>query len=247
MAHLFDVLKFGMIPAGATLASGIIAAVRPVGARSRSYVQHLAAGVVFSAAAGEILPEIKRQHDPRDLIIGFILGVVAMLAIQRLAQRLGGDDGSQDETEGGEQRSPVSMLLTVAIDVFIDGVLIGIAFGAGEKAGVLLTIALTLELLFLGLAVSTTLQKAGASARRRMAVVAGLAGLLLMGAAMGNALQGILPVRGQTILLSFGLAALLFLVVEELLVEAHEIPETPASTASFFIGFLGLTVIEMLT
>jgi ZIP family zinc transporter len=40
------------------------------------------------------------------------------------------------------------------------------------------------------------------------------------------------------LVLSFGLAALLFLVVEELLVEAHEVPETPLITSTFFAGFL---------
>ena len=64
------------------------ATLRPVGPRLRSNVQHLAAGVVFSAAAGEILPEIKRHLDPIDLVIGFALGVVTMLAVQVLASRL---------------------------------------------------------------------------------------------------------------------------------------------------------------
>ena len=46
--------------------------------------------------------------------------------------------------------------------------------------------------------------------------------------------------------LSFGLMALLYLVTEELLVEAHEKPDTPRISAMFFIGFLGLLLIEEL-
>jgi ZIP family zinc transporter len=45
--------------------------------------------------------------------------------------------------------------------------------------------------------------------------------------------------------LAFGLAALLYLVTEELLVEAHEVPETSAQTAMFFVGFILLLTIEM--
>lgn len=45
--------------------------------------------------------------------------------------------------------------------------------------------------------------------------------------------------------LGFAVAALLYLVTEELLVEAHEVPETPLSTAAFFIGFLMLMLIDM--
>lgn len=45
--------------------------------------------------------------------------------------------------------------------------------------------------------------------------------------------------------LSFGAAALLYLVTEELLVEAHEVPKTTLSTAMFFLGFLILLIIDM--
>ena len=44
--------------------------------------------------------------------------------------------------------------------------------------------------------------------------------------------------------MSPNLVALLYLVTEELLVEAHAVPEQPWTTAMFFIGFLGMLVIE---
>lgn len=37
---------------------------------------------------------------------------------------------------------------------------------------------------------------------------------------------------------------LLYLVTEELLVEAHEKPDTPLISATFFVGFLGLLLVE---
>jgi zinc transporter, ZIP family len=44
--------------------------------------------------------------------------------------------------------------------------------------------------------------------------------------------------------LTFGLMALLYLVTEELLVEAHEKPDGPGISAMFFVGFLGLLLVE---
>lgn len=44
--------------------------------------------------------------------------------------------------------------------------------------------------------------------------------------------------------LSFGLIALLYLVTEELLVEAHEKPDSSLISAMFFVGFLGLLLFE---
>lgn len=46
---------------------------------------------------------------------------------------------------------------------------------------------------------------------------------------------------------SFGLAALLYLVTEELLVEAHDVKETHHAAAMFFVGFLTLIVIDALS
>ena len=48
-------------------------------------------------------------------------------------------------------------------------------------------------------------------------------------------------------MLSFGAAALLFLVTEELLIEAHEVEQTPFITAAFFAGFLALYIIGILS
>jgi zinc transporter, ZIP family len=45
--------------------------------------------------------------------------------------------------------------------------------------------------------------------------------------------------------LSFGLVALLFLVTEELLTEAHEEKETPFQTVCFFAGFLLFLILGM--
>ncbi|CAM3720132.1 hypothetical protein [Deinococcus frigens] len=70
---------------------------------------------------------------------------------------------------------------------------------------------------------------------------------MIVGATLGGTLlQGLsgLPLE---IVLSFGAAALLFLVTEELLVEAHEVKETPWITSAFFLGFIALYLIELLS
>lgn len=48
------------------------------------------------------------------------------------------------------------------------------------------------------------------------------------------------------LVLSFAAAALLWLVVEELLSEAHEVAEPPGLAVLFFVGFLALYVLESL-
>jgi ZIP family zinc transporter len=45
--------------------------------------------------------------------------------------------------------------------------------------------------------------------------------------------------------LAFSAAALLYLVTEELLMEAHEVPERPRSTLVLFGGFLAFWAIQL--
>ncbi|HBY95587.1 MAG TPA: hypothetical protein DEP84_16805 [Chloroflexi bacterium] len=46
--------------------------------------------------------------------------------------------------------------------------------------------------------------------------------------------------------IAFGAAALLYIVIEELFVEAHQkVPENPVIASTFFIGFLALLLVEM--
>ncbi|MFX8887369.1 transporter, partial [Acinetobacter baumannii] len=52
------------------------------------------------------------------------------------------------------------LLSAVGIDILVDGLVLGLAFLAGQKAGLLLTIALSVEILFLGLTVTTELSEA---------------------------------------------------------------------------------------
>ena len=65
-----------------------------------------------------------------------------------------------------------------------------------------------------------------------------------MGAVAGTFLfRGMAPMW-LTGFFAFGLVALLYLVTEELLVEAHEKPETPFATAVFFVGFFLLIILD---
>jgi ZIP family zinc transporter len=80
-----------------------------------------------------------------------------------------------------------------------------------------------------------------------MVSVLGVGLLLVIGA--GLAATVLQSLTGAVLggVLAFGLAALLFLVTEELLVEAHEVRENTVTTAMFFVGFLVLLMVDVLT
>jgi ZIP family zinc transporter len=104
-----------------------------------------------------------------------------------------------------------------------------------------------MEVLFLGLATSAGMIKACYSLATIITTVIALSLPLPICAAIGAGMLDGLRGAGLKVTLTFGCAALLYLVTEELLVEAHEVPETALSTAMFFADFLLLLVIDMLS
>ncbi|MDZ3831935.1 MAG: transporter [Sphingopyxis sp.] len=223
-------ILYTLIPLAAVVIGAWLAVVRRPSPAFVSAMQHLAAGVVFAAAASEILPQIKHDASPLATLIGGAAGVGVMLLLKELE---------------GRAKGPVAMLGAVGIDIFVDGLVLGLAFVAGEKAGILLTIALTLEVLFIGLALTGELSETITSKLRVVMTVLLLGLLLPVGAAVAMPVA-LLPTPVIVGFLSFGLMALLYLVTEELLVEAHERPDSPLISAMFFVGFLGLLILEEL-
>lgn len=223
-------IAYTLIPLAALALGAIATTIGKPGPRLRSGIQHIAAGVVFAAAASEILPDVKHGGPLLAVIIGALAGIAAMLAIKAIGARMAG---------------PIGLAAATGIDLLVDGLVLGISFTAGARQGVLLTIALTLEVLFLGL---TLVGAFGQSMKRAKAIGATIAvGLALpLGALLGGPV-GTLSQPLRTGFYAFGLIALLYLVTEELLVEAHEEDgETPLVTSMFFFGFLAILIIEQL-
>lgn len=225
-------------PIAATVIGAGAAAVRRPGPKVTSAVQHFAAGVVFAAVAGEVLPDLRSQHSLEPLVAGFVAGVAVLLVIDGFARRAAATEGTG---------LPVPLLVAIAIDLAIDGLLVGIGAALGEGQGRILTLALTLEVLFLGLSLAIQLGGRGVRPLRATVVTATVSLAIAVGAvggaaALANASHAVLAG-----VLAFGAAALLYLVTEELLVEAHEGTETSALTAMFFLGFLAIYVLEGVT
>jgi ZIP family zinc transporter len=244
------VARYALLPVAATVVGALAGVSRDPGPRLRSAIQHFAAGVVFSVVGVELLPDITRTHEVRDVVIGFAAGIALMLVIRRLTAAAGPKalttpaDASASDAARAATVS-VGMLVAVGIDILIDGLLVGIAFAAGQKEGVLLTIALAVELLSLGLAITAEIREANGSRLRAVVVPSALSLLLVVGAVGGATLLAGASSHVLAAVLAFGAAALLFLVTEELLVEAHEVPETTGSTLMFFVGFLLFLVLGM--
>ena len=226
------------IPVLVTIVGSVVATFRTVPDLVRSGLQHFTAGVVFAALAGELLPDVLHRQAPIATVLGFVAGVAVMFGMRRWTGHLEGDDPSTSKPVSG-------LLLAVGVDALLDGLVIGISFTAGQTVGILVPIALSLEMFFLGVTTALSLRARGVAAGRASMLTCGLALLIAVGAGMGLTVFAGASNAVLAGTLAFGCAALLYLVTEELLVEAHSVEETPLVTSLFFAGFLTILVVEM--
>lgn len=170
--------------------------------------------------AVELLPQLESLRAPISMVVGFGLGVAAMFATKALFANLG-------------------IIVPVTIDLFIDRRLDcrwlrcrcyrGDDFAGWPDAGN---------------PVARVVVGSRAHALRNERFPGGFLDgrnrcrcSVLFCSAVGYAVVGL---SGGFLagILGFGVASLLYLVTEELLVEAHEEPDTPLIAATFFVGFL---------
>lgn len=227
------------IPAIIALGGGVLASIWSPSHQMRSMIQHFAAGVVLAALAVELLPEIEREHAPGLVLAGsFALGSLFMYGLKLWTMKLEHQASISVDVAG----LSTGLLLATFIDVATDGFIIGAGFAAGGETGMILALGLSVELLFLGLALASEASKGW-----RIIIISGaLGGTVLIFSIIGNLLLSGASHAMIGGALAFSAAALLYLVTEELLVEAHEVEDKPISTLVLFGGFLAFWSIQLI-
>jgi zinc transporter, ZIP family len=226
------------IPASVALFGGFMAAIWTPSHATRSLIQHFAAGVVLAALAVELLPEIEREHAPGAVLIGsFALGSLFMYALKLWTIKL-----EQNAAENSSAGLSIGLILATFIDVAMDGFIIGAGFAADASTGMILALGLSVELLFLGLALASEAVKGW----RIIQLSAALGVTVFSFTLLGNMLLADSSPAVIGAVLAFSAAALLYLVTEELLIEAHEVEEKPIATLVLFSGFLVFWSIQIL-
>lgn len=227
-----------LIPALVALAGGILAMFWNPNRQTRSLIQHFAAGVVLAALAVEVLPDIQgEQASGLVIITAFALGSLFMYAMKLWTLHLeaGVKHGEADKLSYG-------LVIATFVDIAVDGFIIGAGFAAGGQTGLILALGLSVELLFLGLSLTAENTKGW----RIVALSAALSVTVLVFALLGSWLLVGASHDVIAAALAFSAAALLYLVTEELLIEAHEVEEKPIATLVLFSGFLVFWSIQLL-
>ena len=110
----------------------------------------------------------------------------------------------------------------------------------------MLAVALAVELFFLTLSAGAEFHKGKRKGLAGIALTSGIAVLLILGFLGEQVLLKGASEATVAVVLSFGSAALIYLVAEELLDEAIQAEENLFSTAMLFAGFLVLFAFDLL-
>jgi ZIP family zinc transporter len=233
-------LPYLLVAAAAGFAGGLVAQFWRPRVRARSAIQHFAAGAVLAAVASRVVPEVERTGTPLGILGGFAAGGLAMIGLKWLVVRF-------EQQQRHHQRLPFGLAAAAAVDTLLDGAIISAGYTSGQNLGTLLALTLAVELFFLNLSVGAEYRKTQSPRWHGVAATSLIAGLLLAGAAAAGLLLRDASPATVAVVLAIGAAALIYLIAEELLVEAIAAEQSILSTAMLFAGFLALIALGLIS
>lgn len=213
------VLALAALPAIGNFAGGLLAEAFDVSQRVLSLALHLAAGIVIGVVGLELLPRALEASPPWVPLLAFVAGGALFLGLERA---IGYVKGRLDGSGGDGDAGPLAIFSGVSIDLFSDGVLIGTGTVVNPALGLLLAVGQVPADVPEGFAAVATLRAGGVPRRKRILLAAGFALPVLAGATLGYfALRGAPELVTLSVLALTG-GALVTVVIEEMVPEAHE-------------------------
>mmetsp|Transcript_83266 Transcript_83266/g.226128 ORF Transcript_83266/g.226128 Transcript_83266/m.226128 type:complete len:226 (-) Transcript_83266:107-784(-) len=166
--------------------------------------------------------QIDRQLRVANSSLLKVHSVAERAVFRRWGPRPSSEPSGQPDHEAGPRKVPVGLIVAVVVDSIIDGMLIGLAGAVSAPSGRLMAAATTFEMGFLGYSFACSILKA----TRRCTAVGILAvppvAMLVAAAVACQSVSFMERTPAFSGFIAFAMVALLFLVFQELLVEAHE-------------------------
>jgi ZIP family zinc transporter len=231
-----------LAPALGTIAGG--AAILLVGRRPERLLDALlgfTAGVMLAASSFSLLVPGLEAGEVWEVGIGFVLGGATMALLDLWiphAHARFREGGVAAAPRGDDERRALMMLSALTIHNVPEGLAVGVAFAAGgPELGVPVAIAITLQNIPEGFVAAVPLLNNGMS-RYRVAAVGAATGLVeppaaFLGFAALTAGAALLPYG-----MGFAAAAMIYVVVDELLPECFARGNERVATLALLSGFL---------
>ncbi len=205
--------------------------------KSLAVLRHIAAGLVIAAFSTELTPEIAEADGYKNriaVISGIVIGLALMIVLRTIFSK-------------EEETMSIEVISSVAIDFFIDAMLIGIALASTTNSnGYIMAIALGIEMFILSLTTISQARKAGSSSLSMVFVSALFVVVVVAGMYIGMYFANRFKNSSTYyLLIAFGVAALMWLVTEDLLSKSKYLDSRIGATM-LFLGFLSVIILGWL-
>ena len=131
---------------------------------------------------------------------------------------------ARSKTQPKPERVPVTLAVAVYVDSFVDGFLIGLSYTATPHAGFILSGAAVIEMCVLGMTFTAILKASLSNIGKVTALAMTAPSVMLIAGALGSAIGSVVASIPPLFIgfVAFAVVCLLFLVTQELLIEAME-------------------------
>lgn len=216
-----------------------------------------AAGIMIAASFWSLLLPAIEMAEEQDMICwipaagGFVIGGLFIFLLDKLLPHLHVDSTEPEGLHSSLRRTTL-LVFAVTLHNIPEGLAVGLAFGLAAEGGstitlasaIVLAIGIALQNFPEGAAISLPLKQEGLSNTKAFLYgaasgivepIAGVTGVLIAGSIIG-----IMPW-----LLALAAGAMIYVVVEELIPEAHLGEHSHSGTAGVMLGFLVMMILDV--
>lgn len=133
--------------------------VRKPSAGAVAYSNAIAAGLMLGASFG--LVSEGTAHGPGQTLVGGVVGVLFILAAQRVLGERGEEELVFEAVRGDSARRMLLILVVMTVHSFSEGVAVGVSFGGGTTLATLITVAIAIHNIPEGVAITAVLRPQG--------------------------------------------------------------------------------------
>ena len=202
-----------------------------------SFILALASGLMMAVICFDLIPEALEISNILEVIIGVILGIIAMIFCDLLVDKKFSNKIQVNNKQSKLLKTGMIVSIGLAIHNFPEGLAIGSGFESSLKLGLSLAIAICLHDVPEGISMSIPMKNGGMNPFKVIFYVI-LSGVTTGIGAFFGAIIGSISEQVISVCLSFAAGAMLYIVSGELIPESNSLYHGRMTAVGNMLGFL---------